>query len=374
MPTLEEIMAAGQMPTQQAPQQSRRQRIGQTMSDIGLGLIAGGDERFTGIAHGIQMGRQRKTAAEEQRRADANDRFKRGLGMMELNKTDAPEWKKGFDDEGREVYGTYAGGRFMPQTGSKPAPPPKTPTMKPVYNAEAGETRYQAVGSGNVEGGLIPPKSGMSITTNPDGTTSIQMGGDDGNMQKGTRAKLEKSLIDSRGTLAELQMVKNKFKPEFQTIGHKLGIKALEWSEKMGNDLTPEQQGSVAEYETFFRDSISGINNYIRSITGAQLSQHEADRIMGGMPNPGDSIFNGNSPTQFKAKLDSAMKMLRQATARAHYTLRNNLQVSEIGLHDMESIISDRGNEIADAYVARGWSEEDAFAQSKKEVSLEFGM
>lgn len=84
MPTLEEIMNAGQMQAQQAPQQSRKQRIGQSLSDIGLGLMANGDERFTGIAHGIQMGRQRKSDAEEKRRADANMQFKRGLGMMGL--------------------------------------------------------------------------------------------------------------------------------------------------------------------------------------------------------------------------------------------------------------------------------------------------
>ena len=94
------------------------------------------------------------------------------------------------------------------------------------------------------------------------------------------------------------------------------------------------------------------MNEYIKSITGAAMSEPEAQRILRGMPNPGQGLFDGDSPTEFKAKLDDAMKQTRLALARYEYIKRNGIGLTDragnavIPLERMPEIMNQRGRAL----------------------------
>jgi hypothetical protein len=64
------------------------------------------------------------------------------------------------------------------------------------------------------------------------------------------------------------------------------------------------------------RRAYENLNLYIQEITGAQMSQEEAKRLRRVMPDPGDGIFDGDSPVQFEANLNDAMSRVRASLNR----------------------------------------------------------
>jgi hypothetical protein len=154
MPTLEEIMRAGSMPgtvynpqtgAPQQPPVSNRQKWADSLSDIGLAFLASGSQSFgQPLARGIQMKRDRKQQAKDEARTEANEQFKRGLGIADLDmqtkrydakiaKAQRPQWKshRRYNSEtGQEEYilmdqfgnmKPFGGQKRDKKTGSIPA-------------------------------------------------------------------------------------------------------------------------------------------------------------------------------------------------------------------------------------------------------------
>jgi len=78
------------------------------------------------------------------------------------------------------------------------------------------------------------------------------------------------------------------------------------------------------------------------------MGVQEADRIIASLPNPGQGLTDGDSPTQFKSKLDGTIRSLKEVEARRIYTTQKGIQPSSIPLGSMGSVIDKRGDEIAE--------------------------
>lgn len=61
---------------------------------------------------------------------------------------------------------------------------------------------------------------------------------------------------------------------------------------------------------------MQNLNQTIKDLTGAAMGVQEADRIIASLPNAGTDIFGGDSPTEFEAKLNNAVKQTKYALAR----------------------------------------------------------
>ena len=74
-------------------------------------------------------------------------------------------------------------------------------------------------------------------------------------------------------------------------------------------------------------DAWTQVNETIKAITGAQMSEPEAKRIMNQLPDPRDAdFFKISSPTEYKAKLERALQEAKLAVARQQYFLKNGLE------------------------------------------------
>ena len=232
--------------------------------------------------------------------------------------------------------------------------------------------------------GKIKPTSGMEITT-ADGTT-IRTGvrGTPGGMQKPTAAKVEEKQLAANEGLSRISNIVKSFKPEFQEIPTKLGVAWSSLKSKMGANIPPEEKAKLQEFAAFKQDSLENINLYIKEITGAQMSEKEADRIRRAQPDPGDGIFGGDDPVSFKSKLVNQYKKLRMAAIRQGFYLKQGLGDAAlkqliknddvVSLERMEKILDDRGA----AYEAEikkqdpNISTADLFSQVKARLAKEF--
>jgi hypothetical protein len=247
----------------------------------------------------------------------------------------------------------------------------KTPTgLKPVYKGQdyltvdgsvyaKDETspnglRLVINKSGRFTGDIANISQGMFKTDNPQDLTPDQFtkvldaakgykksgaGGDIINYPPGAvpigkegQNALDRLALSTGDRLAQLDRIESAFKPEYLEQRYK-GTQALRATgEKFGlAKLTPAQQQELTSFTTFRQDSVQSLNRYINEVTGAAIGQgEEAERIKAGVPNPGTGMFDGDSPTEFNAKLKNTLRDLRTVEARIQYIKANGLKLSLI--------------------------------------------
>ena len=69
--------------------------------------------------------------------------------------------------------------------------------------------------------------------------------------------------------------------------------------------LTPPRRRPWRTGRRSWQKTFDSVNRAIRDMTGAQMSEGEADRLMRGMPNQDDS------PTEFMAKMQSVIGQIK---------------------------------------------------------------
>lgn len=169
--------------------------------------------------------------------------------------------------------------------------------------------------------------------------------------------ELDKKQLNTQESLARLNTIASTFKPEFQTIEDRLGYAWTEFATKFRAGqaaVTPDQERSLAEFSAFRSDAINNLNQYIKEITGAAMTNAEAGRIMRAMPNPGEGIFDGDSPVAFKSKLDVAVYNSKLAIARYNYMRAKGFTGNadeasrKMTLESVPEVMNRRGKELRD--------------------------
>lgn len=208
------------------------------------------------------------------------------------------------------------------------------------------------------------PASGTSLTVGPEGEVTLTQGrGVSSGLQKPTITKLETSLINSAEALARLEAVGSTFDSKFLEFGTKVKVAFNEFREKAGGilgEVSAEDQQQIADYETFALNTISNLNLYIKEITGAQMSEPEAERLSKGVPTLDDS------PSAFKAKMAAVVRNLKLARARAAFTLRNGGEAFSIPLGSVEGLMVAREEELR----SQGLEDEQIGILMKEEFGL----
>lgn len=193
---------------------------------------------------------------------------------------------------------------------------------------------------------------GVSQTVNilPEGNVELT---------KPTTNDLQEHLISSAQSLGRLQQVGQEFDERHLQLGPRVKNFWTAAKEKLNIDVTPGDQQQLAEYTTFRRGALENLNIHINDLTGKQLSRAEAKRLRAGMPDPGEGIIPGNSPTEFKANFNGVVKSIRMARARTAYAIKNGIPINgpdaptmfpNLSLDGMEAIMERRADEMEAEY------------------------
>jgi hypothetical protein len=165
---------------------------------------------------------------------------------------------------------------------------------------------------------------------------------------KEARNEIEKKLFAAMEQKSRLQGIRTKFKPEWQTVDEQLKQYGISWVDSIGplrNKIPPAMRQGHAEYTQYRQEAFTNMNQYIKDMTGAAMSEQEANRLRKGIPDP-----ERDGPTAFEAKTENLMAQSDLASARMNYLLKKGFQgkpwESGVSLERMQGIINDRGRQI----------------------------
>lgn len=296
--------------------------------------------------------------------------------------------------EGAIVDMMRGGGNAQPQTGGGVQPQsfdgtaPRSNALMPVADTQSGDpniipvqsapgeppdmvdtpfgrmTRQEALRKGGALS-LVKPEAGKMLV---ESARTDMLG-------KEARNEVDKKQINRTELYARLQGIKQSFKPEFQGLEGKLGMKwaGLVDYASSGTALRPEQRQQLSDFAVYRQDAFENINSYIKEVTGAAMTDSEAKRILKGMPNPGDGLFDGDGPTEFKAKLDNAIRQSELAVARYNAFRDKGFTIP---LSKMPGIIQERTDALLKQMKAAnpGASSEELKPLVRSRLKREFGI
>ncbi len=211
---------------------------------------------------------------------------------------------------------------------------------------------------------------GFNVTT-PDGTT-VSYGGSQQGPGFGTKAtnEIEGRILDSGAMLGRLNDTKALFKPEYLELATRIGAKWGQLMDKMGS-ATPEQQELVANFAQFKTEAFNNLNTSLKELSGAAVTPQEAERLLEQLPSVGTGVFDGDSPTEFQAKLEQSILQQQRAVARYNLWLATGRQGKpwEMGsLDDVDKMINARGAQIEKQLKANGISDPQVL---QRQVSMQ---
>jgi hypothetical protein len=168
-------------------------------------------------------------------------------------------------------------------------------------------------------------------------------------MEKTARNEVEKDLVGLTGTIGRLESIERRFDPKFLNIPQRAGMAWAGLQDKFGS-LPEDQKADLARYTKFRQTSVQNAALYVKYLSGVAVSEPEFARIMKTLPNAGTGIFDGDSPTEFQAKMKESVTQAKMAYARAMYLRSRGFAgkpwEAGIALDDMGDIIRQRGAEL----------------------------
>jgi hypothetical protein len=196
-----------------------------------------------------------------------------------------------------------------------------------------------------------------------------------GDLSKNTVQELEKGVLTSAEAIGRLNSIYETYNPNYLNIPFRA---KQEWAGLKGKfqQLDPKDKQTLTGYSTFKQNALQNLNKTIKDLTGAAMGVQEADRIIASMPNAGTTVFGGDSPDEFEAKLENVVKQTKYALARQNYALKQGIKEKaweKISLSDMPSIVNKRSEEIAKAYKLDPKKPADK-ETIKRQLAAEFGI
>jgi hypothetical protein len=209
---------------------------------------------------------------------------------------------------------------------------------------------------------------------------------------------LEQKIVQTNEAIGRLGEIQGSFKPEYLEAPTRLQTEISSFKAKLGRgeSLTEDQQSELSNITAFRQDAFTNLNKTLNELSGAAVNQHEYERLLNQLPDPGKSgftgILTGDDPIEFKRKMDESMATMKLANSRLMYMRQNGLipstdtagnavgffdtDGSPIALDDMPSIIDNRGEELYSQYKQQfpDMSDAEITAMTGSAIKREFGL
>ena len=140
--------------------------------------------------------------------------------------------------------------------------------------------------------------------------------------------------------------------PSMQTFATRGEAYILSILEKGGVGLSADEEKLISDVSAYKQNAWDAANRYIKYLTGAQMSEAEAQRILKSFPDPRLGLFEGDSPTEFKRKLDDAIGQVEASLSRNYYFLNKGFDIQLDTSADPEKgednvmYVDDRGRKV----------------------------
>lgn len=243
------------------------------------------------------------------------------------------------------ILGQILGGEQQPaqQGGVQLQSDEVTATDPRLIQAQTAEGQAQQQPASPLDNLTPEQRQGMALNlVSPGLGKALLESSRQSNYEKPAINRLETGIVNSEEGYARLQNIARNFKPEFLTVQGNIKGSWLNFLDKIRSGSQPldqTQQKYLEEYSTFKQDAWDNANRYIKEITGAQMSEAEAARLLRALPNPGTGILDGDGPTAFKSKLDNAVQSLTLARMRYHFLRSGGWNQSMMSAEDIAKMM-----------------------------------
>jgi hypothetical protein len=186
----------------------------------------------------------------------------------------------------------------------------------------------------------------------------------------------DQGLLDAGQMMSGMSAIQQEYRPEFQTLGTRWNALKTGMKERLGLGVTKDDKALLEDFTRYRGRSANALNQYIKAMTGAALTEAEAERLTKAIPFAGTGMWDGDSPTEFKAKMDAVTKDLRMATARRSYIKRQGFSLGQVQLDQMPKIMNDRGAQIKSEIQSGNPSmqEQEMGRMVRRRLAEEFGL
>lgn len=218
----------------------------------------------------------------------------------------------------------------------------------------------------------ISSGKGVSLTTNPDGTFSLSMGGEGTNLTKPVETSLQKDIIGLEQQSEDLKVLGESFKKGYLTYGGKLKRFALKEYDKINPDLLDDDQRTFIQGAREFTEGVEQIfNAYRKEITGAQAAMKELAMLRG-------SILNKKlTPSEFDASFNRYVSQINRGLRLKKYFLGKGIEGNELNEKLDRNILAGndavdmRGDEIEQEFISQGVPENQIEELVKNQLKKE---
>lgn len=194
---------------------------------------------------------------------------------------------------------------------------------------------------------------------------------------KTAQGEVEKDMVGLTGTIGRLESIQKRFDPKFLDISNRAGMAWSSLADKFGT-LPEDQKADLARYTQFRQQSVNNAALYVKYLSGVAVSEQEFARIMKTLPNSGSGIFDGDSPTEFQAKMATSIRESKMAFARANYLRTQGFKgkpwEAGVAMDDMPDIIDKRGAQIEQEGRQRGIPADRIGPYVEQGLKREFGI
>lgn len=235
-------------------------------------------------------------------------------------------------------------------------------------------------------GGVLQPPEPRAVAVPPGSVALGASGKPDSNpagLEPGTKKEVEAGLLESQNALSGMNRVREQFRPEFLQTTTRLG----NWWNSV-RDRTPEvfgklnqaQQAQLQDYTRFRASAWQDLNGVIKDQSGAAVTVSEMERMLKARPNPGTGVFDGDSPTEFKAKMDEVLAMKQNAILRHAWALRRGPNpmdpTSGVTLDQVPKLMAEEINKAQREIAAQNPDMTDTalLAAARRKVGMDLGL
>jgi hypothetical protein len=344
-------------------------------------------------------------------------KFNEETGSVETQNVTSEEELESLSDKGWEVVApelsTYYDGDepkiATPQMAYQRGYTEEAPVVEEVdvtggYTGLAGQF-FQAKGRAPKDAeelaayrATIYPEDQETISITSEGITMTKGGIAPEDMGIAAKNALEQKIVQTNEAIGRLGEIQGSFKPEYLEAPTRLQTEISSFKAKLGRgeSLTEDQQSELSNITAFRQDAFTNLNKTLNELSGAAVNQHEYERLLNQLPDPGKSgftgILTGDDPIEFKRKMDESMATMKLANSRLMYMRQNGLMPSTdtagnavgffdtdgspIALDDMPSIIDNRGEELYSQYKQQfpDMSDAEITAMTGSAIKREFGL
>ena len=150
--------------------------------------------------------------------------------------------------------------------------------------------------------------------------TSQRLQGTPADFTQKTQSEVQGEIKKADDQIARITEIQRTFKPEYLEMPTQWAMSGLATLEKAGIDIGKEQRSTLTEYKNWQASAATNLNKYIKETTGAQMSEAEVSRLRKAAPDP-----EHDSPTEFKAKMDTVIAIAQRARDRYVNLLQEGL-------------------------------------------------